>query len=233
MATISWQLDTPIDAIIFDCDGTLSTIEGIDELAEVAGVGEKVKTLTENAMGKTGINPELYEQRLKLVQPTYQHVLALADQYYSHRVADIENVIALLKRLDKKIYIASAGINPSVKMFGEKIGIPVENIFAVDIQYDAQGKYVDFDRSSPFTRSSGKRDVVTQIKTLHPRVALIGDGLNDYAAHDIVTRFIGYGGAYYRQNIADLCEFYITTQSMTSLLPLVLTQDEIEGIHAS
>lgn len=52
-----WQLAMNISAIIFDCDSTLSSIEGIDELAETKNVQQEVSRLTELAMNKTGINP--------------------------------------------------------------------------------------------------------------------------------------------------------------------------------
>ena len=53
-----WQLKTSIDALIFDCDGTLSRIEGIDVLADQNGVGDAVKQLTHDAMTHMGLNPE-------------------------------------------------------------------------------------------------------------------------------------------------------------------------------
>jgi phosphoserine phosphatase len=39
MLTKNWQLQHPLDAVVFDCDGTLSQIEGIDALAEKNDVG--------------------------------------------------------------------------------------------------------------------------------------------------------------------------------------------------
>ena len=43
----TFQLADPVDAIVFDCDGTLSLIEGIAVLAHANGVGEHVRELTE------------------------------------------------------------------------------------------------------------------------------------------------------------------------------------------
>src|SRR5690348_9103164 len=108
MTTLNWQLQTPLDAILFDCDGTLSAIEGIDELARNKGAAQEVQSLTEQAMGKSGMNPGLYRKRLDLVKPTQEQVVALGMQYYTHRAPDVEGVIALLKRLNKFLYIISA-----------------------------------------------------------------------------------------------------------------------------
>jgi len=226
MKTLSWQLKIPADAIIFDCDGTLSAIEGIDELAKKNHVADVVTEMTAAAMGKLGMNIDLYEKRLNLVLPSKKSLQELGQEYFDHQVEDIYQVIQVLKRLNKAIYIVSAGLSLPVKKFGEMLQIPEQNIFAVDIQFDAQGNYVDFDRASPLVTSTGKRDIVEQIKKQHPHLIYVGDGLNDVAVMDLVMRFVGYGGIFYRENIAALCEYYIRTPSMTALLPLILTAEE-------
>lgn len=232
MTTPTWQLLRPIDAIVFDCDGTLSVIEGIDELARHNGVGEAVQSLTERAMAQTGINPDLYQARLALVAPKQEQVLALGKQYYAQQVPDVKDVIQLLTRLNKSIYLVSAGLYPAVKIFGELLQIPSAHIFGVEVEFDEQGHYVTYDLASPLVHNGGKRDIVTQLKTRHSHIIHVGDGLNDFVTHDLVTRFIGYGGAFYRKNLAAACQFYIHTLSMAPLLPWTLTQDEYALLNA-
>lgn len=222
----NWQLQKPINAVIFDCDGTLSAIEGIDELAKENNVGAAVHALTEKAMGKTGINPDLYRQRLDLVKPSRQQVEKLGESYFTHLVPDVSDVIQSFQRLNKIIYIITAGLSPAIIHLAARLNIPRENIFSVDLEFDAQGNYVNFDHNSPLTKSHGKRDIVSQIKSTHDYVAHIGDGLNDFVAHDVSTRFVGYGGIFFRKNIAAECEFYIKSKSLSALLPLLLTQQE-------
>lgn len=226
-----WQLQTPINAIIFDCDGTLSAIEGIDELASENHVGSAVQFLTETAMSHTGINPDIYRQRLELVLPSKLQVDNLGKKYYEHRVPDAGEVIQLFQRLKKTIYIISAGLSPAVTQFGDYFHVPAANIFAVDVKFDNDGNYLDFDSQSPMTVRDGKRHVVSELKSVNGRVAHIGDGMNDFIAHDISTRFIGYGGIFYRKNIAADCEYYIRAKSLASLLPLILTSEEIKELQ--
>ena len=222
-----WQIKTPIDAVIFDCDGTLSEIEGIDELAAKYNVGDKVRELTQEAMGRTGINPDIYRERMKLVKPRQEDLLALARQYFANRVPEAAEVIQILKRLNKAVYIVSAGLDPAVTLFGGLLDVPAENIFAVGVTFDACGAFKDYDHASPLTHRLGKREIVSEIKHRHPHLAYVGDGMNDLVAFDMATRFVGYGGSYYRENIASQCQFYINTQSMASLLALILTQEEL------
>ncbi len=230
MLSPNWQLKTPLDAIIFDCDGTLSEIEGIDELAESNHVGAAVRELTEEAMGKTGINPQLYRQRLDLVLPTQHQVQDLGRRYLEHLTQDSDQVIQLLQRLNKPIYIISAGLYPAVSIFGKSLNIPAQHIFAVDIQFDAQGKFINYEETSALTHREGKQKIVSELLKKHPHIGYVGDGLNDYAVYNLVTRFVGYGGVFYRENIKALCEYYIENPSMTALLPLILTQAEHDAL---
>ena len=229
-STTNWQLANPIHAVIFDCDGTLSEIEGIDELARQNHAGLKVAALTELAMGKTGINPEIYRERLRLVSPTLEQVLQLGNLYRKHMVPDADTVIQLLMRLQKTVYIVSAGLKPAVSLFGQSLSVPEKNIFAVDIEFDAKGTYMNFDHTSPLTVSHGKRLIDTTLMNKHQTIAHIGDGLNDFVVHDIVTRFIGYGGMFYRAHIEAQCDFYIKSPSLAAALPLLLTASEVSAL---
>lgn len=222
----------PIDAVVFDCDGTLSQIEGIDELAK-KGVGDEVKRMTALAMAKTGLSPELYQQRLSLVQPSYSQLVALATEYFAATSEDAFQVITLLRRLNKAVFIISAGLNPSVTLFGQQLTVPAEHIYAVDVIFNEKKHYLSFDEHSPLVHKNGKREVINQIKQRYPRLVFIGDGINDLEASDLAVRFIGYGGAYYRENIAEQCEFYLRHASLASLLPLALTELEYQKLSAS
>ncbi len=230
MTTPTWQLETPLEALIFDCDGTLSTIEGIDELALNKGLGKQVASLTAEAMDKSGMNPALYKQRLDWVKPTQEQVLALGMSYYTHRIFNLDLLIATLRRFHKTLYIVSSGLAPAVTIFGQLLKIPRANIFAVDIEFDDQGHFLDFDHHSPLVTREGKRLIVSQLKMKHREMAYIGDGINDCVTADLVSRFIGYGGAFYRENIAALCNYYIKTVSLAPLLPLTLTATEYEHL---
>lgn len=230
MAIPHWQLKIPVSAIVFDCDGTLSAIEGIDELAKKNGVYKEVKRLTAAAMGTIGIHPALYQKRLDLVRPKREQILALGKEYYHERVPDVCSVINLLHRLNKSIYIVSAGLTPAVSIFGKLLTIPEKNIYSVGIEFDREGHFSDYERTSPLINRDGKRIILSQLKIKHPNIIHIGDGLNDYVTHDIVTRFIGYGGIFYRENMEKNCEYYIRTPSLSPLISLVLTEHECEKL---
>lgn len=229
----SWQPQTPIEAVIFDCDGTLSAIEGIDELARNNDVGDVVEAMTADAMSRSGLNPNLYRDRLNLVLPRQEQVLQLADLYYEHRAPDSDAVIKLLQSQGKSVFMMSAGLRPAVSAFGRRFCIPDENIFAVDVQFDGAGNYSGFDEASILATSLGKRMLVAELQTRFHSIAYIGDGMNDVVVRDLVARFIGYGGVFYRPNIEAQCEYYLRAKSLIALLPLLLTSGEVSALDAS
>ncbi|MBI4545890.1 MAG: hypothetical protein HY703_11890, partial [Gemmatimonadetes bacterium] len=62
-------------AVLFDCDSTLSAIEGVEELA--AAHRAEVVALTESAMRGQVPLEQVYARRLELARPTRERVAEL------------------------------------------------------------------------------------------------------------------------------------------------------------
>ena len=69
------------NAILFDCDSTLSTVEGIDLLAGRAKVADHVVPLTRAAMDGTLALEEVYARRLDLIRPSLADIAWLGRRY--------------------------------------------------------------------------------------------------------------------------------------------------------
>jgi len=225
-----WQLQQPLDAIIFDCDGTLTKLEGINELAVQNGVGDEVTMLTDQAMTTTGVTQSLYAKRLSLVKPSRQQLEELGQRYFDERIPDIEHVIKILQRLGKSVFVISAGLKMAVDIFANHLNIPLSHVCAVKIEFDKQGNYIDFDHDSLLTNPGGKGYLVEQMKQQYPSVMHIGDGVNDLDAKDHVTRFVGYGGIFFRDSIQKQSDFYIRSLSLAPVLALALTEREVKKL---
>src|SRR3990172_2191084 len=100
----------PSDLIIFDCDSTLSLIEGIDELARLAGQESEVTALTKRAMEGDLPLESVYERRMITVMPTRAQMRAIKKSYRDHVVPDAPQMIAALQASDKKVFIVSGGL---------------------------------------------------------------------------------------------------------------------------
>ncbi|MCC5790262.1 MAG: hypothetical protein JJT75_11550, partial [Opitutales bacterium] len=62
--------------IVFDCDSTLSTIEGVDELARLKGesVYRDIEAMTNSAMNGEIAVEEVFAKRLALLNPSRDDV---------------------------------------------------------------------------------------------------------------------------------------------------------------
>lgn len=221
--------DTSYERIVFDCDSTLSRIEGIDELGQAAPQHRQaIEELTAQAMSGEVPLEDVYRRRLEILQPRQLDVNKIGSLYVEHAVKGGRETIAALHSLGKEVRIVSGGLRMPVVTFGGWLGVKDEYVHAVKILFDNRGRYRVFDDKSPLTRSDGKREV---LEALPPaRTALIGDGMTDAAAKDVVDAFICYAGVTLRPAVADLADAVVKTPHLAALLPVLCTEAELDQL---
>ncbi len=235
------DLPPPYDTIVFDCDSTLSRIEGIEELARDLKPQDlrELERLTTAAMDGELPLEEAYGARLALVSPEPSELARVAARYRECMLPNAQALIAALQSLGKRVAVVSGGVMPAVRPFAEGLGVAPDWIFAVELFFDASGRYTGFDQDSPLARSGGKPLVIDQLRSRNPgaAIALIGDGATDLEAASHVQRFIAYGGAVARPKVLDAATCRCTSADMAALLPLLCNAQEVEklashGTHA-
>ena len=211
-----------VDYILFDCDSTLSSLEGIDELAKQIGVHEQLAPLTQAAMeGKVKLD-DIYKKRLELIQPDKQALEWLAKRYIETMVADADVVIEKLQKADKQIHIISGGLRQAILPLAEKLNIAEFNVHAVDVYFDSNDLYTGFDEQSPLVRSGGKAVISQQIIGESGKAVLIGDGVTDLEAQHERIHFIGFGGVVIRELVRSQSNTYIEEATLLPLLDRLL-----------
>lgn len=223
------------DLIFFDCDSTLSTIEGIDELAKLKGKEWRVGLLTQKAMDGELDLQEVYGKRLQAIRPTRGQLKAVEELYWETLVPDVVEVLEALKFLGKHIFIISGGLAEPVKGFGKRLGIPQERIRAVELEYNElsgewwkyhepqtqhRQTYLDYN-DGPLTVSSGKPYIIQDLAhNIMGRRLMVGDGSSDLATRDVVDLFVGFGGVVARQKVMAESEAFVHTPSIAPILPM-------------
>lgn len=222
----------PFEHIFFDCDSTLTTVEGIDVLAETVGKRQRVEALTQAAMDGAIDLEDIYGKRLKTLRPTHRQVMDIRHSYKRNMVEDAARVIATLQALGHKVYIISGGLAEPVEEFGISLGIPRERIRAVGINYNELSgpwwetsssddkRYLTY-QDGALTISDGKAQIVRElIGEQRGRSLLIGDGNSDLLAGRAVDLFVGYGGVVSRPKVRADAPVFIECQSLAPLLAL-------------
>lgn len=181
--------------VIFDCDSTLSAIEGVDELARVRGPERfaEVEAMTHAAMdGKIPVQA-VFGQRLEIIRPSKADVAAVGQRYIDEIEPTVEELLPKLRDKGWTPVILSGGFRQAIAPLATHLGIKL--IEAVDLIFDAEGNYVNFDREYPTTRSGGKPDVIAALRQeLNPaRIVMVGDGVSDLETQPMVDLFVGFG----------------------------------------
>ena len=218
--------------VIFDCDSTLTGIEGIDELASHPDTRQRVADLTRSAMdGKVNLET-VYGERLEILQPTRGAVRALRSRYRKRVVKDAAALIQALQVLGHEVYIVSGGLFDPVREFGMHLGVAPEHIRAVEVEYDTlsgnwwqgQGPWREAYlavQHSVLTESDGKARVIRELlQNQTGRSLLVGDGVSDLLASREVDLFAGFGGVICRDRVASESKVFIQSQSIAPVLLL-------------
>ncbi|MEQ1559789.1 MAG: HAD-IB family phosphatase [Methyloglobulus sp.] len=209
------------DIICFDCDSTLSKIEGIDELARWAGVGEEMAQLTDTAMNGELPLEAVYGKRLETIQPDRANIAKLADLYIQEMVDGVKEVFATLLGQGKDVHIISGGLRQAILPLADVLGIPEHSVHAVDIYFNADGSYQSYDESHPLARSGGKAEICKQLLQGKYSLVMIGDGKTDMEAKQPGVTVIGFGGVCDRAVVRELADEFVEDADLTAVLPLI------------
>lgn len=164
--------------ICFDMDSTLIKTEVIDELAEKAGVGDKVRAITERAMRGEIDFKESFTERVALLKGLDESVM--------HEIAEnlpitegVERLMRVLKRAGYKIAILSGGFTYFGNYLKHKFNI--DYVYANELEIvegKLTGRYlgeiVDGHRKAELLKLIAQVENVDIAQTI-----AVGDGAND------------------------------------------------------
>lgn len=213
-----------VKLFFIDCDSTLSTIEGIDELARGKGgdVFERVVELTHAAMNGEIPIGEVFPRRMEMIRPDRELCDAVAALYVETIVPGAEEMIRELKDAGWLPVILSGGFAPLIQPLAARLGIA--HVEAVPLYFHEDGSYKGYGEDYPTTRNLGKNEVIREWKQalLPERVAMMGDGMSDLETQPEVDDFIGFGGVVARPKIEQGSDHWLADMSDRSVLRNVI-----------
>ena len=210
--------------VVFDCDSTLTAIEGIDELA--LDHRESIAALTESAMRGEVPLEAVYGARLALIRPNRAALEALAKQYIAAAVPGARDTVRALLAHGVEVRIISGGMQQAIVPFAAWLGLGAAAVSAVELRFDAEGEYAGYDEESPLGRSGGKFTVLAGWRGIVPGpVLMVGDGITDLEARPAVDRFVAFAGVADRAEVTRAADSVIRGPSLLPILEQVLPQE--------
>ena len=165
--------------ICFDMDSTLIQTECIDELAERAGVGDKVRAITERAMRGEIDFKESFTERVALLKGLDVSVMQDIAEHLPI-TEGVPRLMTVLKRCGYKIAILSGGFTYFGEYLQRKFGI--DYVYANELEISEDGKLtghyvgdiVDGKRKAELLKLIAQVEKVNLAQTI-----AVGDGAND------------------------------------------------------
>ncbi len=232
--------------VIFDCDSTLTTVEGIDELAALKGQTEHIAELTRRAMDGLVPLEEVYAARLELLQPTRAELTRVGRIYRRTLVPEGAETVAALHTAGVEVFIVSGGLKAAVVDLAQYLKIPPANVFAVEVEMNPfQGQWWDYvghrysgnpdERymafaPTPLAESSGKITVVRALSE-GARTMMVGDGSTDLVTRGTANLFVGFGGIVRRQAVVDGADIFVEGPGLAAVVPLALSRSTGEKLR--
>lgn len=164
--------------VCFDMDSTLIQTEVIDELADLAGVGEQVRAITESAMNGEIDFKESFKKRMALLEGLSEEVL--------HNVAvnlpitkGAHRLMRALKYYGYKTAILSGGFTYFGEYLQKELGIDYVHANQLEIKNGKlTGKYlgeiVDGQKKAEYLQAIADKEGIHINQTI-----AVGDGAND------------------------------------------------------
>jgi phosphoserine phosphatase len=197
--------------IVFDCDSTLSAIEGIDELARVNGpdIFQEIEALTNAAMNGEVPIDDIFAQRLDIIKPSLDTCKKVGQLYIEHIEPTALATLSQLRSDGWEIVIVSGGFTQVIEPLAALLG--VKRIEAVPLKFCEDGSYAGYDTSAPPTRNGGKPQIIEQLKAeLSPEhIVMVGDGISDLEAKSVADVFIGFGRYAAREKVRSESDHFV------------------------
>ena len=203
------------DMLLADMDSTMIRQECIDELADEAGVGDRVKDITARAMNGELDFEEALNERVGLLKGLR---VSIIDKVLSTRIDLMPGgpvLLATMKANDAYTALVSGGFTAFTRVVAEKLGFDENRANTLLTDGDKLSGKVAMPILGKQAKVDALHEITERLRISTDRVMAVGDGANDLG---MLSR-AGAGIALHaKPSVAAQCDIRINHGDLTSLL---------------
>ena len=203
--------------LIADMDSTMIQQECIDELAEAAGVGEQVKSITKRAMNGELDFEDAIRERVGLLKGK---PASMIDQVLSERITHMPGgavLLATMKANGAYAALVSGGFTMFTEKVARALGFDENRANTLIVEADALAGSVGEPILGREAKVEALEDITARLAKTDADVIAVGDGANDLG----MLERAGMGVALHaKPTVAAECDIRINHGDLTALLYL-------------
>jgi phosphoserine phosphatase len=209
--------------VVFDCDSTIIREEVIDEMAKVAGVGRRVKALTDQAMnGELDYNQAIRE-RVKLLKGLSVKQLEKLSSTI-HLTPGAEELISALHLMGHKVAVISGGFSFFTNYLKERLNLDYVFANELEIEDGVTTGCIKGDIVGPETKAEIINEIAREENISVDQIVAVGDGANDRFMLEKAGLAIGFNP---KKILKEYSDGIITSDNIFGLLYFLGAPDSV------
>ncbi len=203
------------DMLLADMDSTMIRQECIDELADEAGVGDRVKDITARAMNGELNFEEALNERVSLLKGL---PVSTIDRVLTDRIELMPGgpvLLATMKANGAHTVLVSGGFTAFTQHIAKTLGFDENRANTLLAEHDVLSGKVALPILGKQAKVDALKEITSNIGISHAQVMAVGDGANDLG----MLSLAGAGVALHaKPSVAAQCDIRINYGDLTGLL---------------
>lgn len=203
------------DMLLADMDSTMIRQECIDELADEAGVGDRVKDITARAMNGELNFEEALNERVSLLKGL---PVSTIDKVLTDRIELMPGgpvLLATMKANGAHTVLVSGGFTAFTQHIAKTLGFDENRANTLLAEHDVLSGKVALPILGKQAKVDALKEITSNIGISHAQVMAVGDGANDLG----MLSLAGAGVALHaKPSVAAQCDIRINYGDLTGLL---------------
>tara|TARA_B100001121_G_C18559488_1_gene559579 strand:- start:277 stop:942 length:666 start_codon:yes stop_codon:yes gene_type:complete len=210
----------PNRKFVFDFDSTLTSVEGLDVLAEISlrnnpekdQVINKIQEITDLGIDGDISFSDSLRSRISLLNANKSQLSELIDLLKTKLSQSVAENKDFFTKYRDCIYIISCGFKEFIEPVVAELNIDPERIFANTFEFDKDGLIIGFDENNPLSQHDGK---VSCLKSsgIEGEIQIIGDGYSDYVMkkEGVADKFFAYTENVSRKKATEHADYVVAS----------------------